>query len=86
MGYITPEINDKLLDYLSSTSSLQCADIPNGLTTTSKVSASGWVQILAYMIYCKTSQDQFPGTAASEGNFHFKMLTSSDPPVTHNFV
>ena len=81
MGYITPEITDKLQGYLSPTASLKCADVPNGLTTISKMSAADWGQILAYMIFCKTSQDQFPGTAASEGDFRFKAMTFSDPPL-----
>merc|ERR1712004_908515 len=36
-------------------------------------------QILAYMAFCEVSQDQSPGTAASQGDFGFKVLTSSDP-------
>jgi hypothetical protein len=79
MGYITPEITDKRPGYLSPTAGLKFADVPNGLATISKVPAAGLGQILAYMVFCETSQDQFPGTAASEGDFRFKALTSSDP-------
>merc|ERR1711966_63143 len=51
----------------------------NGLAAISKVPAAGWGQILAYMAFCETSQDQSPGTAAAAGDFGFKVLTSSDP-------
>ena len=53
--------------------------MPNGLAAISKVPAAGWGQILAYMAFCETSQDQSPGTAAAAGDFGFKVLTSSDP-------
>ena len=53
--------------------------MPNGLAAISKVPAAGWAQILAYMAFCETSQDQSPGTAAAAGDFGFKVLTSSDP-------
>jgi hypothetical protein len=39
------------------------------------MSADDWGQLLAYMIFCETSQDQFPGTAASEGLIYYKILT-----------
>jgi hypothetical protein len=79
MGYITPEITGKLPGYLSPSAGLKFADVPNGLAAISKVPAAGWGQILAYMAFCETSQDQSPGTAASKGDFGFKVLTSSDP-------
>merc|ERR1719272_2712774 len=58
---------------------LKFADIPNGLGAISKVPLIGWGQILAYGAFCELSQDQSPGTAASKGDFGFKVLTSSDP-------
>ena len=58
---------------------MKFADVPNGLAAISKVPAAGWGQILAYMAFCEVSQDQSPGTAASKGDFGFKVLTSSDP-------
>ena len=45
----------------------------------SKVLLIGWGQILAYSAFCEFSQDQPRGTAASKGDFGFKVLTSSDP-------
>merc|ERR1712187_1773 len=79
MGYITPEITGKLPGFLSPSTGLKFADIPNGLAAISKVPAAGWGQILAYGAFCELPQDQSAGTAASQGDFGFKVLTSSDP-------
>ena len=79
MGYITPEITGKFPGYLSPSADLKFADIPNGLGAISKVPPLGWAQIFAYAGFCELSQDQSPGTPASEGDFGFKVLTSSDP-------
>merc|ERR1719277_2146186 len=79
MGYITPEITGKLPGYLSPSAGLKFADVPNGLAAISKGPTAGWAQILAYGAFCELSQDQSPGTAASQGDFGFKVLTSSDP-------
>jgi len=79
MGYITPEITGKLPGYLSPSMGIKFADVPNGLAAISKVPTAGWAQILAYGAFCELSQDQSPGTAASQGDFGFKVLTSSDP-------
>ena len=76
---LRPEITGKLPGYLSPSAGLKFADVPNGLAAISKVPAAGWGQILAYMAFCETSQDQSPGTAAAAGDFGFKVLTSSDP-------
>ena len=72
MGYITPEITGKLPGYLSPSAGLKFEDVPNGLAAISKVPAAGWAQILAYMAFCETSQDQSPGTAAAAGDFGFR--------------
>ena len=79
MGYITPEITGKFPGYLSPSAGLKFADIPNGLGAISKVPPLGWAQIFAYGGFCELSQDQSPGTPAAEGDFGFKVLTSSDP-------
>ncbi|CAL1151300.1 unnamed protein product [Cladocopium goreaui] len=79
MGYITPEITGKFPGYLSPSAGLKFADVPNGLAAISKVPATGWGQILAYMAFCEVSQEQTPGSAAYAGDFGFKVLTSSDP-------
>eukprot|EP00972_Heterocapsa_arctica_P066094 9751037-Heterocapsa_arctica.AAC.1 len=42
------------------------------------MSAAGWCQILDYPALCEASQDQSPGNAASQGDFGFRVLTSSD--------
>jgi len=73
MGYITPESTGKLPGYLSPSMRRKFADIPNGLAAISKVPSAGWAQILAYGAFCELSQDQSPGTAASQGDFGFKV-------------
>ncbi|KAL9139438.1 Light-harvesting complex-like, partial [Amphidinium carterae] len=65
--------------YLSPSTGLKYDDIPNGLGAISKVPAAGWGQMIAYAAFCELSQDQSAGTPAAEGDFGFKVLTSSDP-------
>eukprot|EP00439_Symbiodinium_sp_Y106_P005810 s6705_g1.t1 len=77
MGYITPEFS-KWPGYLSPTLGIKFADVPNGLAAISKVPISGWTQILLWMAYCETSQDQSPGTPGAAGDFGWKVLTSDD--------
>ena len=79
MGYITPEITVKLPGYLSPSMDIKFADVPNGLAAISEVPSAGWAQILAYGAFCELSQDQSAGTAASQGDFGFKILTSFYP-------
>ncbi|CAK0853233.1 unnamed protein product [Prorocentrum cordatum] len=79
MGYITPEVSGKFPGYLSPSSELKFADIPNGLGAISKVPAAGWAQIVAYAAFCELSQNQSAGTPAAKGDFGWKVLTASDP-------
>merc|ERR1711948_218963 len=51
MGYITPELTGKFPGYLSPSTGLKFADIPNGLAAISKVPAAGWAQIVAYSAF-----------------------------------
>merc|ERR1712241_1548940 len=51
MGYITPEITGKFPGYLSPSSGLQFADIPNGLGAIGKVPLLGWLQIFGYAFF-----------------------------------
>merc|ERR1712174_142030 len=46
MGYITPEVSGKFPGYLSPSTELKFADIPNGLAAISKVPAAGWAQMI----------------------------------------
>merc|ERR1711972_489717 len=69
----------KFPGYLSPSLNLKFADVPNGLAAISKVPAAGWAQIFLYGGFCELSQDQSPGTAAYDGNFGFKAITSDDP-------
>merc|ERR1711884_333333 len=57
MGYITPELTGKLPGYLSPSTGLKFADVPNGLAAISKVPAAGWAQIVAYCFFCEASSD-----------------------------
>merc|ERR1719284_627342 len=79
IGYIFPENFGKWPGYLSPSSELKFADVPNGLGAISKVPAAGWVQIVAYCAYCEVSQNQSAGTPAAAGDFGWKVITSSDP-------
>merc|ERR1719327_661460 len=69
IGYIFPENFGKWPGYLSPSSELKFADIPNGLGAISKVPAAGWVQIVAYCAYCEVSQNQSAGPPAAAGDF-----------------
>eukprot|EP00420_Gonyaulax_spinifera_P034835 CAMPEP_0197888554 /NCGR_PEP_ID=MMETSP1439-20131203/22045_1 /TAXON_ID=66791 /ORGANISM="Gonyaulax spinifera, Strain CCMP409" /LENGTH=812 /DNA_ID=CAMNT_0043508471 /DNA_START=95 /DNA_END=2533 /DNA_ORIENTATION=+ len=55
MGYITPEITGKFPGYLSYSANLKFEDVPNGLAAISKVPGFGWLQILAYGLYCEST-------------------------------
>jgi len=55
MGYITPEVAGKFPGYLDPTTGLKFVDIPNGLAAISKVAGAGWLQIVAYALYCEAT-------------------------------
>merc|ERR1719203_266563 len=86
MGYITPEITGKFDGYLSPSSDLKFADIPNGLAAISKVPGAGWLQIVAYCLYCESSggfgynSDQ---SKIAPGDCGWKppLLATSDPAL-----
>merc|ERR1712228_1140689 len=78
-GYITPEITGKFPGYLSPSSGLKFADIPNGLAAISKVPALGWAQIVAYAGFCELSAGSDDWKTGTPGDYGFKVLTSSDP-------
>jgi len=82
MGYITPEITGKFPGMLSPSQGLAFADIPNGLGAISKVPFNGWIQIVAYCLYCeaaglgfKYADDSEPG----ERNWKPPLLATADP-------
>merc|ERR1719476_74998 len=54
MGYITPELVGKFPGEISPTLGVKFADIPNGLAALSKVPGPGWLQIVAYCLYCES--------------------------------
>merc|ERR1712217_933470 len=53
MGYITPELTGKIPGYLSPSLDLKFEDVPNGLAAISKVPGAGWLQIIAYCLFCE---------------------------------
>jgi hypothetical protein len=78
MGYITPELVGKWPAYLSPSSGLKFADVPNGLGALSKVPLAGWVQILIYCAMVEVSGIQ-NRLSDAPGDFGWKVLTSDDP-------
>merc|ERR1719414_1140516 len=80
MGYITPELTGKLPGYLSPSLELKFEDVPNGLAAISKVPGAGWLQIIAYCLFCEASGGLDAQADAEPGNFGWKppLLTSSD--------
>merc|ERR1712039_766965 len=84
MGYITPELVGKFPGYLSPSNGLKFEDVPNGLAAISKVPGLGWLQILAYGLFCEYSVGLDQEAQSPPGACGFKppLLTSDDPEVT----
>merc|ERR1712003_263410 len=70
MGYITPEVTGKFPGYLSVSTELKFADIPNGLAAFSKVPAAGWAQMIAYAFFVEFQSNDF-GWLDNQGSFDF---------------
>merc|ERR1719330_1152691 len=71
LGYITPEYF-KFPGYLSPSSGLQFADVPNGLAALSKVPGAGWVQMIAFVAamekgFLQQDSARAPGDFANAG-------------------
>merc|ERR1711966_629477 len=79
MGYITPEITGKLPGFLSPSTGLKYADIPNGLAAVSKVPPMGWAQILAYCGFVEASGGFAEYKTGTPGDYGFKVLPSPYP-------
>ncbi|CAE8609799.1 unnamed protein product [Polarella glacialis] len=79
MGYITPEIAGKFPGFLSPSTGLKFADVPNGLAAVSKVPAMGWFQIVAYFGFVEISAGFEDYKSGTPGDYGFKVLTSADP-------
>lgn len=80
MGYITPEYF-KWPGYLSPSTGLKFADVPNGLAAISKVPTFGWTQIVAFAGYYELFVYKYTGTPGAYG---WKLLTSSTPEGLKN--
>merc|ERR1712039_1077632 len=65
--------------YLSPSTDLKFADIPNGLGAISKVPALGWAQIVAYFGFCEISGGFEDYKSGTPGDYGWKVLTSTDP-------
>merc|ERR1712039_455610 len=83
MGYITPELTGKIPGYLSPSLDLKFEDVPNGLAAISKVPGVGWLQIIAYCLFCEASGGLAAQEDAEPGNFGWKppLLASADPEL-----
>merc|ERR1719410_424602 len=86
MGYITPEITGKFPGCLSPASGLEFAEIPNGLAAISKVPGIGWLQIIAYCLYCEATGGfgyNSDGQVGAPGDCGWKppLLATSDPEL-----
>lgn len=82
MGYITPEYY-KLPGYLSPSSNLKFADVPNGLAALGKVPTEGWLQIIALcgfyeLVVNQPQNPQEPGNYG-RGQLGFTGKSISDP-------
>merc|ERR1719399_1015585 len=86
MGYIAPEYF-RFPGYLSPTTGLKFADIPNGLKAASKVSPVGWLQ---WVLFCGVWEFLWDGENAqgwwrfgelkgNPGEHGWKVLTAKDP-------
>jgi len=86
MGYITPEITGKFPGYLSNSLDLKFQDIPNGLAAISKVPGPGWLQIIAYALYCEATGGfgyNSDNQASAPGDCGWKppLLATDDPEL-----
>merc|ERR1712032_1226974 len=86
MGYITPEITGKFPGYLSPSMDLKFQDVPNGLAAVSKVPGPGWLQILAYGLYCEATGGfgyNSDNQASAPGDMGWKppLLATEDPEL-----
>merc|ERR1712223_1676186 len=86
MGYITPELTGKFPGYLSNSLDLKFEDIPNGLAAISKVPGAGWLQIVAYCLYCEATGGfgyNSDNQASSPGDCGWKppLLATDDPEL-----
>merc|ERR1712066_1154961 len=86
MGYITPEIAGKWPGYISPSSELRFEDIPNGLAAISKVPGAGWLQIIAYCLYCEATGGfgyNSDNQASAPGDCGWKppLLATDDPEL-----
>merc|ERR1712039_991870 len=70
--------------YLSPSNGLKFEDVPNGLAAISKVPGLGWLQILAYGLFCEYSVGLDQEAQSPPGACGFKppLLTSDDPEIT----
>merc|ERR1712176_1193113 len=59
---------------------LKFEDVPNGLAAISKVPGAGWLQIVAYCLFCEAPGGLDAQADAEHGDFGWKppLLTSND--------
>merc|ERR1719183_2227023 len=78
MGYMTPELTGKWPGFLSPSTGLKFADIPNGLGAISKVPALGWAQIVGLFGFLEFSGGFEDYKSGTPGDYGYKLLTSAD--------
>merc|ERR1712024_403831 len=86
MGYITPELTGKIPGYLSPSLDLKFEDVPNGLAAISKVPGAGWLQIIAYCLFCEATGGfgyNSDNQASAPGDCGWKppLLATDDPEL-----
>merc|ERR1719188_91139 len=86
MGYITPELVGKWPGYLSPSQDLSFEDIPNGLGAISKVPGAGWLQIIAWCLYCEGTggfgyNEDLKKTASGDCGWKPPLLATDDPEL-----
>merc|ERR1712226_729633 len=82
----TPEITGKFPGYLSPSLDLKFEDVPNGLAAVSKVPGAGWLQIVAYALYCEGTggfgyNDDLKKTASGDCGWKPPLLATTDPEL-----
>ena len=80
-GYLSPSLDVKNPGDVSPSPDSRPEDVPDGLAAISKVPGAGWLQIIAYCLFCEASGGLATQEDLEPGNFGWKppLLTSADP-------
>merc|ERR1712012_1152416 len=80
------ELTGKFPGYLSPSFGIKFADVPNGLAAISKVPGAGWLQIIAYCLFCEATGGfgyNSDNQASAPGDCGWKppLLATDDPEL-----